>query len=61
MSNSNFLQPSGAGLRRPQDSGKQNGLHINPPRYAEWGGLTGASKTAQTNPLTISKPNGGRG
>lgn len=56
-----FLQPSAGGLRRPTDAGKMNGQVINPPRYAEMGGLTGPTKTAAENPLTISKPNGGRG
>jgi hypothetical protein len=46
-----------------------NGVHYNPPRYAEMGGLDGASRTVTTvnnskfdvgNPLTVSKPNGGR-
>jgi len=47
-----------------------NGVVYNPPRYAELGNLDGPSKTKTTvnnskfdvgNPLSISKPNGGRG
>jgi len=47
-----------------------NGIFYNPPRYAEFGGLDGPSKTITTannskfdvgNPLSVSKPNGGRG
>ena len=61
--------PSSAGLRRPTDSSPLNGVHYNPPRYAEFGGLDGSAKISTTvnnskfdvgNPLTISKPNGGR-
>lgn len=52
--------PPSTGLRRPTDAGKVNGQMLNPPRYAELGGLSGPSKTAEMNPLTISKPNGGR-
>jgi hypothetical protein len=55
-----FLEPSTAGLRKPTDAQKENGQCINPPRYAEHGGLDKASRTAQKNPLTISKPGGGR-
>lgn len=57
---SKFLEPSPAGLRKPTDAQKENGQIINPPRYAEFGGLDAASRTAEKNILTISKPNGGR-
>lgn len=62
--------PSSGGLRKPTDASQLNGMAVNPPRYAEWGGLNGPSKTKTTvnnsqfdigNPLTVSKPNGGRG
>lgn len=61
--------PSSSGLRKPTDSSQLNGPSYNPPRYAEWGGLSGPSKTKTGvnnsmfdvgNPLTVSKPNGGR-
>jgi hypothetical protein len=61
--------PSSANLRKPTDASQINGLVYNPPRYAEWGGLYDASKVKTNvnnskfdvgNPLTISKPNGGR-
>jgi hypothetical protein len=58
--NNSYLKPSADGIRRPTDPAKENGNIINPPRYAELGGLTGPSKTAERNPFTISKPNGGR-
>ena len=66
---SNFLKPSESGLRRPTDANQVNGQIINPPRYCEYGGLdspmrvkTGVNKSKFDigNPLTISKPNGGR-
>lgn len=56
-----FLEPSMAGLRKPTDAQKENGQMINPPRYSELGGLDKASRIEQKNPLTISKPGGGRG
>jgi hypothetical protein len=52
-----FLEPSTAGLRKPTDPQKENGQIINPPRYAEFGGLDKASRVAQRNPLQIKKPN----
>jgi hypothetical protein len=66
---SKFLQPSGAGLRQPTDPQQINGQIINPPRYAEYGGLRGPDRVKTTvnnsifdigNPFHISKPNGGR-
>jgi hypothetical protein len=55
-----YLEPSTAGLRKPTDPSKDNGQIINPPRYAEHGGLDKPARIAQKNPLTISKPMGGR-
>lgn len=53
---SKFLEPSSAGLRKPTDAQKENGQIINPPRYAEHGGLDSAKRVAQKNPLAIKKP-----
>lgn len=53
---SRFLEPSTSGLRKPQDAQKENGPAINPPRYAELGGLDKASRISQKNNLTIKKP-----
>lgn len=62
---SNFLKPSSTGLRQPTDPKQINGDVVNPPRYAELGGLSGPSKTKTTvnnsmfdmgNPFRISKP-----
>jgi hypothetical protein len=65
-----FLAPTGEGfLRKPTDRGQINGPIVNPPRYAEFGGLSGPDKTTTGvnrsiedigNPFSISKPNGGR-
>jgi len=55
-----FLEPSSAGLRKPTDPEKNNGQIINPPRYAEHGGLDKPARIAQKNQLHISKPGGGR-
>lgn len=62
--------PSSAGIRKPTDASPINGIVYNPPRFAEMGGLDAPSRTKTTvnnskydvgNPLTVSKPNGGRG
>lgn len=55
-----YLEPSTQGMRKPTDPQKENGQIINPPRYAEHGGLDKPARIAQKNPFTISKPNGGR-
>lgn len=60
MATKKFLEPSSAGLRQPTDPQKESGQIINPPRYAEMGGLDSAKRVAQKNPLTITKPNGSR-
>lgn len=51
-----FLQPSGDGLRKPTDAQKENGQIINPPRFAEMGGLDASKRVAQKNALRIQKP-----
>lgn len=62
--------PSSGGLRKPTDSSQLNGPVYNPPRFAEWGGLRGPERIKTSvnnslfdvgNPLSVSKPNGGRG
>lgn len=57
---SRYLEPSSEGLRKPTDPQKENGQIINQPRFAEHGGLDKPSRVEQKNPLTISKPGGGR-
>lgn len=47
-----FWKPSSPGIRNPQDNAKQHGDCINPPRYAEIGGLRSAAsvKPGASNP-----------
>jgi len=45
--------------RRPTDNNKKNGVVINTPRYAEFGGLSGASKVA-ANMMRVEKPGDGK-
>lgn len=55
-----YLKPNPGGLRKPTDPQKINGQFVNPPRYAEHGGLDKPERVYQENPFNISKPNGGR-
>lgn len=54
-----LFEPSAQGKRDPQDNSRQNGRVINPPRYAQFGGLSGASKALTGNNMKIVKPGGG--
>jgi len=45
--------------RRPTDNNKKNGVVINTPRYAEFGGLSGATK-ASMNGMRVEKPADGK-
>lgn len=58
MSDQNFLKPSARGKRDPLSNGKSNGRIMNPPRMAEYGGLSSVKKKgAMTkNSLSIKKP-----
>lgn len=51
-----FLEPSADGLRKPTDPQKENGQIINPPRFAEIGGLDKPMRVFQKNPFGIRKP-----
>jgi hypothetical protein len=44
---SEFLKPSNNGLRQPTDPQKENGQIINPPRFAEMGGVPGGGTPAE--------------
>lgn len=57
---SEYLKPGSGGLRQPTDPQKENGQIINPPRFAELGGLDSAKRVKQKNPLTITPPGGRR-
>jgi len=55
-----FLEPKpGPGLRPPTSNQKNHGRVVNPPRYAELGGLTDAAKALTPNQMRIAKPGGG--
>lgn len=56
---SEFLKPSNSGLRQPTDAQKENGQIINPPRFAELGGLDKAMRVKDHNPLAVVKPGKG--
>ncbi|MBV8648469.1 hypothetical protein [Paludibacterium sp.] len=56
---SEIFKPSSTGMRRPTDNKRENGRIINPPRFAELGGLGDASKTMTGNNIRIQKPGGG--
>jgi hypothetical protein len=53
-----FNKPTGKGARNVQDNKRENGRVINPPRYAQMGGLTGPSKMKMNaDGMKIKKPN----
>ena len=51
-----LFKPSEIGRRDPLDNSRSNGRVMNPPRFAEVGGLTGASKGTKKNNMTIASP-----
>ena len=52
-----FLEPSTSSIRKPTDNNQVNKKIINPPRYAEHGGLSSAGKVVgKGNDLNIVKP-----
>lgn len=53
-----LFEPSAQGKRDPNDNARQNGRIINTPRYAQFGGLTSASKALTGNNMKIVKPGG---
>ena len=64
---SNIFKPNAGGIRQPTDPKQVNGDIINPPRYAELGGLTGPGKIKHgvnnsafdlPNLIKITKPGG---
>jgi sulfite reductase alpha subunit-like flavoprotein len=54
-----LFEPSPNGIRRPTDNARQNLNIINPPRYAQLGGLDKASRALGGNNIKITKPGGG--
>ena len=51
-----LFKPSEVGRRDPLDNSRANGRVMNPPRYAETGGLSGSSKGVKKNNMTIASP-----
>lgn len=47
-------------IRNPQDNRNENGAIVNPPRYAQLGGLNGPRKTGGKNKMTIVPPSRAR-
>jgi len=57
MSGGDFLfKPSTRGKRDPVSNDKNNGRIVNPPRFAEIGGLKSARKGMAKNAMSIKKP-----
>jgi hypothetical protein len=54
---SSYLKPSTKGMRDPLDNGPgPEGKIANPPRFAQLGGLTSASKVGPRNKMSVRKP-----
>lgn len=53
-----LFRPRGASQpRRPTDNAQKNGQVVNTPRYSQFGGLSGASKTQpKSTVMSLSKP-----
>lgn len=52
----NYLKPTTRGMRQPLDNGSAADYIINPPRWAELGGLKSASKIGKKNAMTVKRP-----
>ncbi len=52
-----FLKPTTKGMRAPLDNGSQSDLIVNPPRFAELGGLKNSSKISKKRMgMAVKKP-----
>ncbi len=53
-----YLKPSSRGRREALDNARMNGRVVNPPRFAQLGGLSSARKRGamEKNNLSIKKP-----
>lgn len=52
----NYLKPTTKGMRQPLDNGSQSDMIVNPPRWAELGGLKSASKIGKKNSMAVRRP-----
>lgn len=60
MANGRLFRPAAeSSLRNPTTNAQMNGNILNPPRYAELGGLTSAGKAVGRNSMTIVPPGSG--
>ena len=55
-----FKPRAASAPRMPTDNNHQSGQILNTPRYAEFGGLTGAAKAGPKNRMTVQKPGDGK-
>ncbi len=51
-----FLKPTTKGLRGQLDNGSTSDRIVNPPRFAQMGGLTSPSKIGKKNTMSVKKP-----
>lgn len=56
-----LFKPRGASQpRRPTDNNQNNGPVVNTPRYAPFGGLTGATKIGIKNKMAVNDRGNGK-
>ncbi len=55
-----FKPRAASAPRAPTDNNQQNGQIVNTPRYAEFGGLSGAAKAGPKNRMNVQKPGDGK-
>ena len=53
---SSYLKPSTKGMRQPLENGSSSSFIVNPPRFAEIGGLTRPGKIGKKNTMAVRKP-----
>ena len=56
-----IFKPRGAGsVRRPTDDTQQNGVVVNTPRFAHFGGLKNGAAVGSKNKMIVQKPGDGK-
>ena len=57
MADNKLFAPKQAPVRSPTTNAQQNGRIVNPPRFAEFGGLKSAAKVGKMGKgMSLSKP-----
>ncbi len=51
-----YLKPTTKGMRAPLDNGSTSDMIVNPPRFAEIGGLKNPAKIGKKNTMAVRKP-----